>query len=115
MPSTSRIPIGHLFLLRLNGFSRNGCMRRAELSHRKSGWGAGNVVDPELFEEGDGCWVTAVFAADTNLDIRIGCPGFTDCHSDQRANPIAIDRNEGVVLKNAKLQVGVQVLVGIVA
>ena len=56
-----------------------------------------------------------MFAADTNLDVRIGFPGFADCQSDERTNPIAIDRNERVVFKNAKLQVGVQVLVGIVA
>ena len=90
-------------------------MRRAELCDRKSGWGAGNVVDPELFKEGDGCWITAVFAADANLDIRIRFPGFADRQSDERTNPIAIDGNERVVFKNAKLQVGVEVLVGIVA
>jgi len=90
-------------------------MRRAELCYWKSGWGAGNVVDPQLFKEGDGCWITAVFAADTDLDVRISFSGLADRQPDERTNPFAIDGNERVVFKNAKLQVGVQVLVGIIA
>src|SRR6266568_1379261 len=78
---------------------------RFEPRHRHAKWRAGHVVEPDLVEEPDRIRVTAVFAADPEL--QAGARRTALLHGDpyERADAAAVDRVERRDSEDALLEI----------
>src|ERR1051326_2831361 len=62
---------------------------------------AGDVIEPDLVAEGDRGGIAAVLAADAELENVASLATARDRDSDQLADALAIERDEGIDRQNA--------------
>src|SRR5690348_2422117 len=75
-------------------------LRRSETGDRHAIGRAGNIVQSDLVTEGDGSRIAAVFAANTDLEIRTGFAPARHADFHQLADSVSIDRDKGVDLQD---------------
>ena len=89
-----------LLFLKLIFIVLNRCLRCGQTSDRDTVRTAGNIVQSDAVTEFDRAWIAAMFAADTQLDVRTGLAAQFCRHRDQLANAMLIQTGKRILLVN---------------
>ena len=92
----------------------NRSLSSSQTGNRNTIRRAGNIVQTDGIEELNGLRITAVFTADTQMQIRIGCAAFNGSTANQFANAVNIDGSKRISNINAFGSVFVKNSTGIV-
>ena len=92
----------------------NSSLSCCEASDRHTEGRAGYVVKADLVAEFNGCGVTTVFAADTNVEVGVNGSAEGDCHVHQLANTGLVQLSEGIVFEDLRIVVCVKELTSVV-
>ncbi len=92
-----------------------GCARRRDPRDRHAERRARHVVEPGDVAELHGAGLTAVLAADPDLELGLGGPAAAHAEFDQRADALGIEDRERIVGQNAAVDVRRQEAAGVIA
>src|SRR3954454_15206291 len=83
-------------LRRAGDFLAERRLRRGQARDRHPKRRAGDVVEADPIAKGDGGWVAAMLAADSELDVGPGAAAAVDPDLDQFADALLVDRDERI-------------------
>src|ERR1019366_10196867 len=89
-------------------------LRGGEASDQHPERTAGNVVQADACAELDRRRIAAVFAADTQLDVRPGAASLFARHLDQLTNTLLVELGKRILLQDAQFEVRRKDLVDVV-
>ena len=89
-------------------------MSSSQTRNRHTERRAGNVVQANLVAEHHGTRITAVFAADAQLQVRTGLTTQLRSHLHQLANAVRVQTSEGIALEDLVVVVGAEELASVV-
>ena len=90
-------------------------MSSSQTGDRHTEGRAADVVQAHIVAELDGGRITAVLAADAQLDVGASLAAQLGSHLHQLANAVLIQTREGIALEDLVLVVAVEELAGVVA
>mgnify|MGYP004524535503 CR=1 FL=1 len=92
----------------------NRCLRCCKAGDRYSKRGAGYIVQAKLIAELYGCRITAMLAADTDVELRIYGFAKPDRHLHEIADAVLVKLCKRIVLKDLSVIVSVEELACVV-
>ena len=81
-------------------------MREGKAGHRDTEWRTGHVVESGAVEEFHGIRISAVLAADTDLEVLNGLATTFHTHFNKLPHTFLVETSEWVVVENFRILVG---------
>ena len=89
-------------------------LSRCETRNRDTERRAGDIIEPDSVEEFDGRRFAAVFAANTELQVRLDGTAFLDSHFHKHTDALLVDPSERIGFEDAFVIVVAEEFAGIV-
>jgi hypothetical protein len=90
-------------------------LRRCQPRREQAEGRAGDVVEVDFVAELDGLWIAAMLAANADFEVGPRIAPFGYGHLHQLPHASLIEGGEGILLEDAKLEIGRQEVVDVVA